>query len=82
MMIHSKANRDDCPQMNDGNKTAMAIIENYHFKTMAQHAYSNRVDLVMTYQATPMATINEPMVAELCPDCTAVVKAVKTGYLP
>ena len=30
MMMHFKANRDDCPQLNDGNNTATAVIENHH----------------------------------------------------
>lgn len=82
MMIHSKANRDDCPQMNDGNKTAMAIIENYHFKAMAHTASNPRLLIVATYDVGQFGNHNEAMTAELCPDCTAVAKAVKPGFLP
>ena len=82
MMMHSTANRHVCPQLNDGNTPTLAVIENHHFKRMAQHAYSNRVDLVMTWEPTHMSTISESMVAELCPDCAAAAKAVKPGFLP
>ena len=82
MMMHSKGNRHDCPQLNDSNHPTMAIIENHHFKRMAQHAYSNRVDLIMTWEITQTSTVSETMVTELCPDCTDAAKAVNPGFMP
>lgn len=81
MMMHSKANRDECPQLNDGHNPTMAIIENHHFKQMAQVASHPRLRLQVTLDVGQFSTHNEVLTAELCPDCTAAAKAVEPAYL-
>ena len=75
MLIHSKGCQNDCPLLNDANDSCMAIIENHQFKTMARHASSNRIHIVLTYEVNQLSVQSESVTAELCPERTAAAKA-------
>ena len=49
---------------------------------MSRHASSNRIHITMPYEFNQLSCLTESIIAELCPDCTAAVKAVKPGFLP